>query len=64
MIITGIFHVAIKTADLDATVKFYTEVLGLGKGTGPISDIPAPGSRFRRRSARPSSTSMLASQPR
>ena len=28
MQVTGLFHVAIKTNDLDATVKFYTEVLG------------------------------------
>ena len=25
MQVTGLFHVAIKTNDLDATVKFYTE---------------------------------------
>ena len=30
MQVTGLFHVAIKTNDLDATVKFYTEVLGMG----------------------------------
>ena len=29
MQITGLFHVAIKTNDLDATVKFYTDVLGM-----------------------------------
>lgn len=29
MLITGLFHVAIKTDDLDATVRFYTDVLGL-----------------------------------
>jgi len=29
MQVTGLFHVAIKTNDLDATVKFYTDVLGL-----------------------------------
>lgn len=29
MVITGLFHVAIKTNDLEATVRFYTEVLGL-----------------------------------
>ena len=29
MQVTGLFHVAIKTNDLDATVKFYTEVLGM-----------------------------------
>ena len=29
MPITGLLHVAIKTEDLDATVAFYTEVIGL-----------------------------------
>ena len=29
MEVTGLFHVAIKTNDLDATVKFYTDVLGM-----------------------------------
>lgn len=29
MEVTGLFHVAIKTNDLDATVRFYTEVLGM-----------------------------------
>jgi catechol 2,3-dioxygenase-like lactoylglutathione lyase family enzyme len=29
MLITGLFHVAIKTNDLAATTRFYTEVLGL-----------------------------------
>src|SRR5215470_20114493 len=29
MQVTGLFHVAIKTNDLDATVKFYTDVLGM-----------------------------------
>ncbi|MBV8169126.1 MAG: VOC family protein, partial [Alphaproteobacteria bacterium] len=27
MVITGLFHIAIKTANLAATVKFYTEVI-------------------------------------
>jgi catechol 2,3-dioxygenase-like lactoylglutathione lyase family enzyme len=40
MIITGIFHVAIKTADLDATVKFYTEVLGLRQRYRPDFGYP------------------------
>jgi extradiol dioxygenase family protein len=35
MIITGVFHVAIKTADLDATVSFYTQGLGF-KHARPI----------------------------
>ena len=29
MQVTGLFHVAIKTNDLGATVKFYTDVLGM-----------------------------------
>ena len=29
MEVTGLFHVAIKTNDLDATVNFYTDVLGM-----------------------------------
>ena len=29
MQVTGLFHVAIKTNDLEATVKFYTDVLGM-----------------------------------
>lgn len=29
MPVTGLFHIAIKTNDLDATVRFYTEVIGL-----------------------------------
>jgi catechol 2,3-dioxygenase-like lactoylglutathione lyase family enzyme len=41
MIITGLFHVAIKTNDLDANVKFYTEVLGLT--TVPRPDFGFPG---------------------
>ncbi len=41
MIVTGLFHVAIKTRDLDATVRFYTEVLGLK--TVPRPDFGFPG---------------------
>jgi catechol 2,3-dioxygenase-like lactoylglutathione lyase family enzyme len=41
MLITGLFHVAIKTNDLDATVLFYTEVLGLT--TMPRPDFGFPG---------------------
>jgi catechol 2,3-dioxygenase-like lactoylglutathione lyase family enzyme len=29
MLVTGLFHVAIKTNDLEATVAFYTKVLGM-----------------------------------
>ena len=42
MQVTGLFHVAIKTNDLDATVKFYTEVLGM-------TLVHRPGLRFSRR---------------
>lgn len=41
MIITGLFHVAIKTNDLDATVRFYTDVMGLK--TVPRPDFGFPG---------------------
>jgi catechol 2,3-dioxygenase-like lactoylglutathione lyase family enzyme len=36
----GLFHLAIKTADLDATVKFYTEVLGLVLAHRPDFKFP------------------------
>ncbi|OKO86283.1 hypothetical protein AC629_16945 [Bradyrhizobium sp. NAS80.1] len=39
--VKGLFHVAIKTADLDATNKFYIEVLKLTKVFRP--DFPFPG---------------------
>ncbi len=35
MLISGLFHVAIRTADLDKTVSFYTQVLGL-------KEVPRP----------------------
>jgi catechol 2,3-dioxygenase-like lactoylglutathione lyase family enzyme len=40
MLITGLLHVAIKTNDLDATVKFYTEVLGLKLAPRPDFGFP------------------------
>jgi catechol 2,3-dioxygenase-like lactoylglutathione lyase family enzyme len=40
MLITGLLHVAIKTADLDATVAFYTKVLGLRKTARPDFGFP------------------------
>lgn len=40
MIITGLFHVAIKTNDLDATVKFYTDVMGLKLAPRPDFGFP------------------------
>lgn len=40
MVITGLLHVAIKTADLDATVAFYTKVLGLREVERPNFGYP------------------------
>ena len=40
MLITGLLHVAIKTNDLDATVKFYTDVLGLKLAPRPDFGFP------------------------
>ncbi|HWV51115.1 VOC family protein [Pseudorhodoplanes sp.] len=36
----GLFHLAIKTVDLDATVKFYSEVLGLTLAPRPDFGFP------------------------
>jgi len=40
MMITGLFHIAIKTANLAATVKFYTEVIGLAEFDRPNFGFP------------------------
>jgi catechol 2,3-dioxygenase-like lactoylglutathione lyase family enzyme len=40
MTITGIFHVAIKTNDLDATIHFYTTILGLRQVQRPNFGFP------------------------
>ncbi len=40
MQVTGLFHVAIKTNDLDATVKFYTDVLGMTLAHRPDFGFP------------------------
>ncbi|MBI3516351.1 MAG: VOC family protein [Proteobacteria bacterium] len=40
MMITGLFHIAIKTANLPATVKFYTEVVGLAEFNRPNFGFP------------------------
>jgi catechol 2,3-dioxygenase-like lactoylglutathione lyase family enzyme len=40
MLITGLFHIAIKTNDLDKTVRFYTEVLGLRTVARPDFGFP------------------------
>ena len=59
-VVAGLFHVAVKTNDLEATVAFYTRILGLRNGSAPISAIPALGSRARLRAGRRSCTSMPA----
>src|SRR4030065_389357 len=43
MQITGLFHVAIKTNDLDATGKFYTDVLGMKLAHRPDFGFPGAG---------------------
>jgi catechol 2,3-dioxygenase-like lactoylglutathione lyase family enzyme len=43
MQIKDIIHLAIRTMDLDATMKFYTEVLGLTIDPKRPETIPAPG---------------------
>ena len=58
MQITGLFHVAIKTNDLDATVKFYTDVLGMKLAHRP--DFGFPGAWLALATARRSSTSTPA----
>ena len=35
MPLTGLFHIAIKTADLGATVRFYCDVMGLRQANRP-----------------------------
>jgi catechol 2,3-dioxygenase-like lactoylglutathione lyase family enzyme len=40
MIVTGLLHLAIKTNDLDATVAFYTGVLGLRLAPRPDFGFP------------------------
>jgi catechol 2,3-dioxygenase-like lactoylglutathione lyase family enzyme len=40
MLITGLLHVAIKTSNLDATVAFYTQVLGLRQTARPDFGFP------------------------
>lgn len=40
MVITGLFHIAIKTSSLDATVRFYTEVIGLTSVHRPDFGFP------------------------
>jgi catechol 2,3-dioxygenase-like lactoylglutathione lyase family enzyme len=40
MIVTGLCHIAIKTTDLEATVAFYTKVLGMRQAQRPPFDFP------------------------
>jgi catechol 2,3-dioxygenase-like lactoylglutathione lyase family enzyme len=40
MLISGLLHVAVKTNDLDATTRFYTEVLGLALAPRPDFGFP------------------------
>lgn len=40
MVLTGLFHIAIKTNDLDMTVRFYTEILGLKPVDRPPFGFP------------------------
>jgi catechol 2,3-dioxygenase-like lactoylglutathione lyase family enzyme len=40
MLFGQLFHIAIKTADLDATVRFYTEVLGMVVADRPPIGFP------------------------
>ncbi|MDB5838345.1 MAG: glyoxalase [Herminiimonas sp.] len=42
MLITGLFHLAIRTADLETTIAFYTRVLGLKEVPRPTA-IKFPG---------------------
>lgn len=43
--VLGLFHVAIRTADLDATRAFYTQVLGMVEAERP--NLPFPGAWLR-----------------
>jgi len=40
MLVSGLFHIAIKTNDLSATERFYTELLGLKKVARPDFGYP------------------------
>jgi catechol 2,3-dioxygenase-like lactoylglutathione lyase family enzyme len=40
MLLTHLFHIAIKTSDLEATKRFYTEVLGMQIAQRPEMDFP------------------------
>jgi catechol 2,3-dioxygenase-like lactoylglutathione lyase family enzyme len=40
VVVTGLFHVAIKTNDLEATIRFYTTILGLRQIDRPDFGFP------------------------
>src|SRR5579883_928645 len=40
MILTGLFHIAVKTNDLEGTIAFYTKVLGLRLAPRPDFGFP------------------------
>jgi catechol 2,3-dioxygenase-like lactoylglutathione lyase family enzyme len=40
MVITGVFHIAIKTADVEGTVRFYCDVLGMRLAPRPNFETP------------------------
>ncbi|MEN9226791.1 MAG: VOC family protein [Thermostichus sp. HHBFW_bins_43] len=40
MVLTGLFHVAIKTNDLEITVRFYTQVMGMRQVPRPNFGFP------------------------
>ena len=44
MAVSALDHYTIMTADLDASVTFYTEILGLADGPRPAFTRRAPGS--------------------
>ena len=49
MLFGQLFHIALNTGDLDATVRFYTEVLGMIVAERPPIGFPARGSSPRSR---------------
>ena len=58
--LTGLFHVAIKTADLDKTVRFYKQVLGCREAPRPDLGFPGAWLAVPTPAGRRSSTSMAA----
>ena len=64
MQVTGLFHVAIKTPDLDATVKFYTQVLGMELAHRPDFGFPGAWIAQPNGPLRPPLRRRLGSRPR